>query len=452
MNRYAVVDIETTGGYAAQHRIIEIAIIITDGQQVLARYESLVDPGQNIPYMITGLTGITNEDVERAPTFSQIAHKVFELLNDCVFVAHNVNFDFSFVRTELQQSGYLLNARKLCTVRLSRKIFPGFRSYSLGNLCGHLGIDISNRHRAMGDAYATFEVLQKLVSKDKDREIDKALKRNSFEQTLPPNLPKIQFENLPQEAGVYYFHNDKGKIIYVGKAVNIKKRVSSHFTSNMKGPQRQNFLRDIFSISYQLTGNELIALLLETDEIHHHWPEYNRAQKKQEFPYGIFDYVGMDGFIRLAIDSLKRHSKPVVKYDSLSEANAAMLSIANAFNLCLAKCSIGTRGPMVIQCKDDCLCKKGSKSYNKKASQALESLVEQQRSFAVLSNGRQADEVSFVLIEKGQYKGFGFAPADQFSAESLHEFLQPKKHYRFAASVISSFAERFSDEYRMLEV
>lgn len=209
--------------------------MVTDGETIFQKFESLINPGIPIPYFITGLTGISNEDVKDAPSFKEMASTIYSYLSDCVFVAHNVNFDYSFVRNELEMNQIIYSPQKLCTLRLSRKIFPGYKHYSLGNICG-LGIDMSQRHRAMGDAFATYELLLKLLSNDNSNEISKSLKRNSFDHTLPPNLPKEQFEQLPKQAGVYYFHDEHRKIIYVGKAVNIKKRVNSPFHRQCKNP------------------------------------------------------------------------------------------------------------------------------------------------------------------------------------------------------------------------
>ena len=209
---FAIVDIETTGGHAAGNAITEVAIQIHDGEKIIKSYETLINPGTPIPYYISGLTGITNQMVKNAPSFSTVAAAIFELLNNRVFVAHSVNFDYSFLKNELKLSGYELNCKKLCTVRLSRKTFPGLPSYSLGNLCGSLEIPLQNRHRAGGDAAATVVLFEKILAADGEA-IHKFLKRGSKEQALPPNLPKEEFEKLPETTGVYYFHNRKGKVI-----------------------------------------------------------------------------------------------------------------------------------------------------------------------------------------------------------------------------------------------
>jgi DNA polymerase-3 subunit epsilon len=246
---YAIVDIETTGGNASGSRITEIAIIIHDGVTVIDRWETLVNPQKEIPLPIFALTGINNEMVRDAPIFDDISEKVLEMLAERIFVAHNVNFDYSFVRHQLEESGFKWTAKKLCTVRAARKIRPGFGSYSLGNLCRSLEIPVENRHRAGGDADATAILFSRLMEWDDEGEIEKMVKKTAQDQRLPPNLPPEDFEQLPEKPGVYYFYNQVKKVIYVGKAVNLKKRVASHFTGHNVKPQRQHFLRDIHGIS-----------------------------------------------------------------------------------------------------------------------------------------------------------------------------------------------------------
>ena len=203
--KFAVVDIETTGGSARNERIIEFAAVITDGKNILDSFQTLINPNKYIPEYITSLTGIDNEMVEDAPFFEEVAVKIDELTKDMIFVAHSVNFDFSFVKNEFQQLGYNYQRKKLCTVRLSRKIFPGHRSYSLGNICSQLGINISNRHRAFGDAEATAILLHKLVKHDREDHILNSLLANSKEKKLPPHISVEQYEAIPETAGVYYF-------------------------------------------------------------------------------------------------------------------------------------------------------------------------------------------------------------------------------------------------------
>src|SRR5687767_3465301 len=216
--KFAIIDIETTGGTSHDSRITEIAIFIHDGKQVIDQFHSLVNPQQPIPRFITGLTGITDEMVEKAPLFEDIAEEIFLITADCVFVAHNVNFDYSFIREEFKNIGIDFKRKRACTVRLSRSIIPGYSSYSLGNICANLGIHINDRHRAVGDAEATVKLFEILLANDTDGIIEKSVNVRSKEATIPPHLDKSVYENLPNETGVYYFYNGDGKIIYIGKA------------------------------------------------------------------------------------------------------------------------------------------------------------------------------------------------------------------------------------------
>ena len=265
--RFAIVDIETTGGFPQQHGITEIAIVLMNGSQIEEQYSTLVNPHQPIPPFIVNMTGISDAMVSKAPSFSAVAGKIYQLLHDRIFVAHNVNFDYSFIKHQLKNSGYELTAKKLCTVRLGRKIFPGLPSYSLGNLCRSLQINIDNRHRAGGDAKATVQLFDYYLANNGEVFINDMLKKLSKEQWLPLHLDKKEIDKLPAKPGVYYFHNSKDKVVYVGKAINIKKRVSSHFTHNDPDRKRQNFLRNIHKISHKECATELEALVLESTEI-----------------------------------------------------------------------------------------------------------------------------------------------------------------------------------------
>ena len=287
---YAIVDIETTGGYAEAGGITEIAVIIFDGKNIVQRYETLLNPIHTIPRFVESLTGITNAMVEDARHFHMIAEELYELLHDKIFVAHNVNFDYSFIKYHLLQSGYDLNCKKLCTIRLGRNIIPGMPSYSLGNVCRQLGIIVEQRHRAMGDAEATVKLFQHLLEKDSNSYVQSMLKTKSKEQQLPPNLSSDMVKKLPYQPGVYYFHDQKGKVIYVGKAKSLAKRVNSHFSNNKSAKQKQEFIRRIHSISYKVCSTELMAFILESVEIKKHWPDQNRSQKRFEQAYALYSF------------------------------------------------------------------------------------------------------------------------------------------------------------------
>ncbi|HRI22352.1 MAG TPA: exonuclease domain-containing protein, partial [Panacibacter sp.] len=312
---YAIVDIETSGSHPAENGITEIAIVLYDGEKVEGRYETLINPGYRIPSFVVQLTGITNEMTAEAPSFSEVAHKIFNLLSNRIFIAHNVNFDYSFIKHHLRSAGYEWMPKKLCTLKLSRKAFPGFPKYGLGHICRAMDIPVENRHRAGGDANATTILFEKILQAGGDKLIKEFLKKENREQILPPNLPNEQVNNLPYVPGVYYFKDAKDKVIYVGKAKSLKQRVVSHFTGLNTGRKRQEFLRNIYSISYQECPTEFTACILESIEIKRLWPKYNISQKTFEQLYGIYTFEDSRGFKRLAIDKKRKYFEPVVSFN-----------------------------------------------------------------------------------------------------------------------------------------
>jgi DNA polymerase III subunit epsilon len=414
---YAIVDIETTGGYAANHRITEIAIYHHDGLNVTGHYHTLINPERNIPHYITGLTGITSEMVLDAPSFSQIASEILEQLEGKIFVAHNAHFDYSFLKKEFEVAGFNWQSKKLCTVRLSRKIIPGLRSYSLGSLCESLGILITNRHRAPGDASATARLFDVLLRRDNDNNIAKALKRNSGETILPPNLPREEFECLPAKPGVYYFHNHRGQIIYVGKANNIKKRIAGHFTGDAREWNRSKIRNEIHHISYELTGNELIALILESQEIRRLWPKYNLAQKYRVEEWGIFDYEDRNGYRRFSVNQVTKGSRPLIRLSSKGGAWNFLWEKVREFELCPKLCGLQVAKGLCFnyqtgECHGACMCIEDEKNYNVRAEKALINFKAKGNSAAIIGRGRSSDEQSLILVDKGIYCGFGFFNKD----------------------------------------
>jgi len=454
---YAIVDIETTGGHASVNGITEIAIITYDGNRVIDQYQTLINPGIPIPIYISALTGISNEMVKDAPRFAEVAEEVFRQLKDKIFIAHNVNFDYSFIRHHLLQAGFDLQLKKLCTVRLGRKILPGYASYSLGKLCRCLNIEIENRHRAAGDALATTQLFSLLLEKDQEDYIKTSLSRNSREQQLPPHLNKTDIENLPASPGVYYFRDQKGKAIYVGKAVNLKKRVVSHFSGNNSGRQRQEFLRNIHSITYQKCGTELMALILEASEIRRLWPENNRALKRFELAYGLFVYEDQRGYKRLMIDKKNKHSSAVYSFNQLYEGHQLIRVLMKEHDLCPKLCFIQRNNDPCIgnpekPCNGACSGHELPEVYNSRVEKAISGLKAALPSFALFDDGREDDELSVVVIENGHLKGMGYLPRNERShaLEDFQHVLEPYASNDYIKSVVQSFASKSPEKIVML--
>jgi DNA polymerase III subunit epsilon len=443
---YAIVDIETTGGYADYHRITEVAVYHHDGMNITDTFHTLLNPGRSIPFFITGLTGIDYQMVKDAPTFAEIADEIFSWLKDRVFVAHNAHFDYSFLKKEFEDAGIAFTNKKLCTVRLSRKIIPGLRSYGLGRLAESLGIEISNRHRAAGDAEATAKIFDVLIKRDTEGAIAAALKRNSGETILPPNLSRAEFDKLPAKAGVYYFHDGNGKVIYVGKAINIKKRIAGHFSGDAREWNRSNIRNEIAQISYELTGTEMVALILEAQEIQRLWPKYNLAQKSKIEEWGIYDYEDRNGYTRFSITPRTRGSVPVISFTSKGDAWNFMWEKVREHQLCSKMCGLQKTAGACFEhqagtCLGACLNLEEPSAYNQRTSEAINSISENNATLAITGRGRKADEQSLVLVEKGNLVGYGYVDKS-VSISSLEEarlYIKPCKENRVAQNVVNSY-------------
>lgn len=441
---YAIVDIETTGGNASGSRITEIAIIIHDGVQIIDRWETLVNPQKEIPTAIFALTGINNEMVRDAPIFDAISEKVLQMLTDRIFVAHNVNFDYSFIRHQLQEAGFKWTARKLCTVRAARKIKPGLPSYSLGKLCHSLEIPLVKAHRAGGDADATVLLFSKLLEWDTNGEMDKMIKKTAQDQRLPPNLPPADFEQLPEKPGVYYFYNEFKKVIYVGKAVNIKKRVASHFSGHNINPQRQNFLKDIYSISFEVCATELMALLLECSEIKKLWPTYNRALKRFEYQYGLYQYEARNGYQYLAVAKLAKGQSCIESFNNIHAGINLLRTLSGQFQIDYRFCKYGIPDAEVFQ-RTEPEELPDRDLHNSKVESAIASLLENRPSFAIMDKGRNNEERSCIWVENGHFYGMGYIASDIGfqEASEIKEFVTQYKSNQYMMQLIYSYADKF---------
>lgn len=444
---YSVVDIETTGnGYKGQ-KITEISIFIFDGEKIIDEFTSLVNPEQKIPHFITNLTGITEAMVRTAPKFYEIAKKIAQITKDTIFVAHNVNFDYNIIRDEFKSLGFDFKRKKLCTVRLSRKIIPGLASYSLGNICSTEGIDIAARHRAKGDAEATVELFRRLIKRDHKFTINSFLNAKSREATLPPLLDKQVVDNLPERHGVYYFKNTKKEVIYVGKANNIKQRVISHFYDKKK--KERTMCLEIADISYTETGSELIALLYESAEIKHLYPKFNRAQRKAGEAVGLFSYEDQKGILHLAFNRLKLIPNPIMKFYSMAACRSLLEKICETFELCPKYCHLQTNVNACFhfqlqQCRGICSEKETIESYNKRVHKAIKSLGLQTDNLIIKESGRNDKEHGFILILNGIYQGFGYINKNLKldSPEDYLLYVKPQKDNRDIHRILNSYLSK----------
>lgn len=431
----------------------EIALVIHDGEKVIDEYQTLINPECTIPHAISRLTGIYDYMVTDAPKFYEIAKELIELTTDCVFVAHNVNFDYNVIHKEFGDLGYNFRRKKLCTIRLGRKLIPGLPSYSLGKLCNSLNIPIYDRHRAKGDVDATVILFERLLQLDKDHRVfNSFLKPKSREATLPPGLPAQVFAELPEKTGIYYFRNEKDHIIYVGKALNIKQRVLSHFYD--KKNKEVAMCQQTTNITFEITGSELVALLLESAEIKKHYPLFNRSQRRTNEGFGIFSYEDRSGIIHLAWNNLKLVPKAYVKLYNTTECRVFMERLCEEFELCPKYCHLQSNVNtcfhyQIKKCQGICRGEEGIASYNRRVLAAIEEMSADSRSYVITQKGRNEDERSFVLIENGVYQGFGYHPlnTDPESIDFYKNSLILQSDNRDVQRIIHGFKNKNQDQF-----
>lgn len=448
MKKHAIIDIETTGGSPQRDKITEIAILIHNGNKIIDEFVTLINPERFIPHFITNLTGITNEMVANAPKFYEVAKEIVKITEGKIFVAHNASFDYHFIRNEFKNLGYRYKKDVLCTVKLSRKLLPGMPSYSLGKLCDELQIKIDNRHRAAGDAIATSKIFDILLSLDKNNNDKESLFRKPELTNLHPDLDIESIKELPEETGIYYFYNKDKNIIYIGKSKNIHKRVISHLSNNSS--KRAVEMKDrITCISYETTGNELIALLLESDEIKKHKPVYNRAQRRTSLSQGIFTYKDVNGYIRFCMEKNRGEKKPLASYESKDKAREHLNRLIENFYLCQKLSGLYNSSGACFQhqigiCHGACIQKESPEKYNQRATKAQRTFQFEHHNFLIICQGKSSEERTVVKIENGKYIGFGYVDITEINTgyELLHDCIKPYPDNRDVQHIIKRYLKR----------
>ncbi len=443
---YAIVDIETTGGQFNEEGITEIAIYKFDGHEVVDQFISLVNPEKEIQPFVVKLTGINNAMLRSAPKFYEVAKRIIEITEGCILVAHNTSFDYRILRTEFNRLGYDFVKPTLCTVELSKKLIPEQPSYSLGKLVRALGIPMSDRHRASGDALATVKLFKMLLAKDTEKEILISLIKAEIKSGLTPKLLDI-VESLPSRTGIYYMHNEKGNLIYIGKSKNIKKRVNQHFTGTANKSKKIQI--EVFAVTHEETGSELIALLKESEEIKINKPIYNRAQRKSIFQWALYKDVDENGYINLTIQKADGRKKEITSYTSVQEGKNALFKITEKYNLCqklngLYETQNGCFQYKIKECNGACLGKETPDEYNERVKDFIREMEFDNSNMVIIDRGRSVNERSAVLIENGIYKGYCFYDLNYQinNIDVLKNIIIPMQNNRDTRHIIQSYLKR----------
>ncbi len=443
---YAILDIETTGGQFNEEGITEIAIYKYDGYEIVDQFISLVNPEKPIQPFVVKLTGINNAMLRSAPKFYEVAKRIIEITDNCILVAHNTSFDYRILRTEFNRLGYDFVKPTLCTVELSKKLIPEQPSYSLGKLVRALGIPMSDRHRASGDALATVKLFQLLLAKDSEKEIVIGLIKAEIKSGLSPKLLDI-VESLPNKTGIYYIHNEKGDLIYIGKSKNIKKRVNQHFTG--KNNKSKKIQAQVFTVTYEETGSELVALLKESEEIKINKPIHNRAQRKSIFQWALYEVLDDKGYLNLILQKADGRKKEITAYTTLQEGKNSLFRITEKYNLCqklngLYETQNGCFQYKINECNGACLGKETPEVYNERVEEFLNEMSFNNQNRIIVDRGRKINERSAVLIENGIYKGYCFFDLNYqiTNMEVFKNILIPMQNNRETRTIIQGYLRK----------
>jgi len=406
---YAILDIETTGGKYNEEGITEIAIYQHNGQIVTDQFISLVNPERPIQPFVEKLTGINSKMLRNAPRFFEVAKRIIEITENCLIVAHNTDFDYRILRTEFKRLGYNFEKNSLCTVSLSQELLPDMESYKLGKLVRSLGIPISDRHRAQGDALATVKLFELLLEKDSCKEILKSQIKALHAHQVPSKYLSI-IEELPTATGVYYLHNAVGDVLYIGKSNNIQKRVRTHLTGTDR--KSKKIQKKLHKVNFETTGSELIALLKEQHEIKKNQPQINKDGRYRLYPMGIRIDQETD-YHQLILEQVRNDREYLVVFKNSRVAKHLMIQWIEDHQLCHKHSSLQDSDGACFaykndRCKGACLEQESPESYNERLSQLQDKNNYPHDHFLMIGIGRKDGEYSFIYIDNKCFKGYGF--------------------------------------------
>lgn len=395
---------------------------------------------------MVNLTGINNNMLRNAPKFYEVAKRIVEITEDCIVVAHNAKFDYRILKTEFKRLGFEFERRTLCTVELSKQLIIGQPSYSLGKLSRALGIPVSDRHRASGDAMATLKLFKMLLTKDTEKYIIKDSIRTEPKFQMEPKHLEI-IEQLPAIIGVYYIHKSDGEIIYIGKSNNIKKRINQHFTGTQPKSKKIQLL--VAAVTYEATGSELVALLKESEEIKKIKPIYNRALRRTIFTHALYSYKDDHGYINLKIDVVDGRKKPITTFSNRESAKQFLHKAVESYTLCQKLSGIyNTKGSCfnynIKTCNGACINKEDIEIYNERVLQLIEKNSYSNQNLAIIDRGREIDERSVIYIKNGVFYGVGFFDLNhQINHQNvLESLITPMQNNRDTQHIIQSFLRK----------
>ena len=415
-----LLDCETTGGKAIYHRIIEIGLIVIEDGKVIETWQTFIDPKVALPPFIQRLTGITPVMIDGAPAFFDIAEELLSKLKGRTLVAHNARFDYSFLKNEFERAGYSYNAKPLCSVKFSRNLYPQFKRHGLSQIISRFDLAIENRHRALDDAKMIYQFFQKSSALFSDDEIAATCAMLQKRSSLPTLLDAKEIEKLPNSAGVYYFYDEKGTLLYVGKSVNIRNRVMSHFSSDYKNPKDLRMSTKIAHVDFEQTPSDFGAQIRESNQIKALSPFYNRRLRKVRKLFQYRSVEDENGYLRLNIEVIETEDTRIEQqfglFRSSRQASKQLEKLAGQYFLCHKLLGLegdrNSRDPcfrvQLKKCFGACNGSESAANYNERMNTALKNYQIKLWPYSgpVLIEERDPqcpDQAAFHIIDRWRY-------------------------------------------------
>ena len=336
-DKMVLLDCETTGGRAKYHRVIEIGLLVIENGQLVETWQSFINPETIIPRHIQKLTGISLKMLENAPKFGEISELLQEKLKDRTLVAHNARFDYSFLKSEFERAGIAYSTKPLCSVKMSRNLYPQFKRHGLSEIIRRFDLNIENRHRALDDAQMIYGFFIKTSAIYSPQEISACCKQLLKRPSLPPLLNPDDISKIPNTAGVYYFYSQQGELLYVGKSVNLRNRVLSHFSSDYKNSKEFQMSQKTAHVTFETTPSDFGAQIRESHQIKSLSPLYNRRLRKTRKLYQYKSTTNADGYLRLdteAVSSTAPSDQQFGLFRSPRQATIQLEKLADQYFLC----------------------------------------------------------------------------------------------------------------------
>ena len=409
----AIVDLETTGANPSIDRVIEIGVILIDNGEISQRWQRLIDPQQSLPYFISSLTGITDKDLRDAPLFADVCDELQALLKDRLFVAHNVRFDYGFLKSEFERRGQSFKPDLLCTVRWSRQLYPQLKGHGLDAICARFGIGNEARHRALGDAEATWQFLQLTCNAFSAEQLYSALVKQQQRPSLPPAISAERINTIPNGCGIYRFYGEQGQLLYIGKSKHLRERIMSHFSASPVSARNQRLHQMIRDVEWESTAGELGALLKENAAIKAEQPQFNRRLRHSKHAVAVSLQRDKQGYLRAKISSYNQHDPTdFALFRTRTQAKNTLLELCTQHKLCkkllgLETAKAGCFDVQLQRCKGACVGTESSEHYNLRVQLALAPLMLNRWPFghAIAIKEQHQDQTDLHVIDHWRYLG-----------------------------------------------